>query len=72
MRFGAALLHEIVMMGDHVTPEERLAFAAAALDAGARMDPRDDLLKSTPLGWACRWGQRELVQLCSWIGAPMR
>jgi len=29
-----------------------MAFAAAALDAGARMDLRDDLLKSTPLVWA--------------------
>ena len=36
---------------------------AAGLDAGARMDLRDDLLKSTPLGWACRWGREELVRL---------
>jgi len=27
------------------------------------MDKRDDLLKSTPLGWACRWGREELVRL---------
>jgi hypothetical protein len=58
-RFGVTLLHEIVTMGDHVTAEERAAFASAALDAEARMDLRDDLLKSTPPGWACRWG-REL------------
>jgi len=57
------LLHEIVTMGDHVTAEERAAFAGAALDAEARMDLRDDLLKSTPLGWACRWGREELVRL---------
>jgi ankyrin repeat protein len=50
-------------MGDHVRPEERLAFATAALDAGARMDLRDDLLKSTALGWACRWGREDLVVL---------
>jgi hypothetical protein len=56
-------MHEIVTMGDHVTPEERVAFATAALDAGARLDVRDDLLKSTPLGWACRWGRPELVRL---------
>ena len=62
-RFGTILLHEIVTMGDHVTAEERAAFAAAALDAGARLDLRDDLLKSTPLGWACRWGRSELVRL---------
>ena len=33
------------------------------LDAGARLDLRDDMLKSTPLGWACRWGRIELVRL---------
>jgi hypothetical protein len=45
---GATILHQIVAMGDHVTTEERKAFATAALDADARMDLRDDLLKSTP------------------------
>jgi ankyrin repeat protein len=60
---GATILHQIVAMGDHVKPGERVAFATAALDAGARMDLRDDLLKSTPLGWACRWGREELVRL---------
>jgi ankyrin repeat protein len=62
-RFGATLLHGIVTMGDHVTPEERAAFAQAAIDAGAPLDARDELLKSTPLGWACRWGREELVRL---------
>ena len=62
-RFGTTILHEIVTMGDHVTAEERAAFATAALDAEARLDLRDDLLKSTPLGWACRWGREELVRL---------
>jgi ankyrin repeat protein len=32
------------------------------LDAGARTDVRDDLLKSTPLGWACRWGRAPIVK----------
>ena len=32
------------------------------LDAGARTDVRDDLLKSTPLGWACRWGRTPIVR----------
>jgi ankyrin repeat protein len=62
-RFGMTILHGIVTMGDHVTPEERVGFATAALDAGARLDLRDHLLKSTPLGWACRWGREELVRL---------
>ena len=50
-------------------PEERLAFARAALDAGARLDLRDHLLKSTPLGWACRWGREDLVRLLLERGA---
>jgi ankyrin repeat protein len=60
---GATILHQIVVMGDHVRPEERVAFATAALDAGARLDLRDELLQSTPLGWACRWGREHLVRL---------
>lgn len=63
LRNGATILHEIVTTGNHVTDEERITFAAAALDAGARLDIRDDILKSTPLGWACRWGREELVRL---------
>ena len=66
---GATVLHQIVVMGDHVTPEERIAFAVAALDAGARMDIRDDLLKSTPLGWACRWGRDDFARLFLECGA---
>src|SRR5262249_55624921 len=62
LRFGATLLHEIVMMGEHVTVDEQLAFAEAAVDAGAQMKARDDLLKSTPLGWACRWGRTAMIQ----------
>ena len=33
------------------------------LDRGARLDVRDHLLKSTPMGWACRWGRMEMVEL---------
>jgi ankyrin repeat protein len=32
---------------------------------------RDDLLKSTPLGWACRWGREELAELLIARGAPV-
>jgi ankyrin repeat protein len=55
--FGRTVLHEVAAMGKHVTEEEATAFASVLLDAGARMDVRDDILKSTPLGWACRWGR---------------
>jgi ankyrin repeat protein len=40
-----------------------VALATIVLDAGARLDRRDDLLKSTPLGWAWCWGRLELVKL---------
>lgn len=52
-----------------MAPEDRLAFATALLDAGARTDFRDTLLESTPLGWACRWGRIELVELLLARGA---
>jgi ankyrin repeat protein len=42
------------------------------IDYGAQLDIRDDLLQSTPLGWACRWGRRELVELLIQRGAPVR
>jgi ankyrin repeat protein len=66
--FGRTILHDIMAMGFHdgasgwITEEEALAFAVTLLDAGARTDVRDDLLKSTPLGWACRWGRAPIVR----------
>jgi ankyrin repeat protein len=62
-QFGLTILHSIAGSREHLTPDDRLGFATAALDAGARLDVRDNLLKSTPLGWACRWGRKELVKL---------
>lgn len=61
-QFGLTTLHNIVARGD-MKPEARVAYAAAILDKGARLDLRDNLLQSTPLGWACRWGQAPLAQL---------
>ena len=61
--FGLTILHSIAGSREHVTADERVAFATLVLDAGARMDVRDDVLKSTPLAWACRWGRVELVKL---------
>jgi ankyrin repeat protein len=48
----------------------RVRFAVMLLDRGARVDVRDELLRSTPLGWACRWGREELVELLLARGAP--
>jgi hypothetical protein len=67
--FGRTALHEVAAAGDHVTGEEAAAFARALLDAGARTDVRDEILKSTPLGWACRWGRVEVVKLLLERGA---
>jgi ankyrin repeat protein len=68
--YGRTILHDVCGGWPHTTAADeplRLAsiprFATILLDAGARLDIRDDLLKSTPLGWACRWGRVELVKL---------
>lgn len=67
--FNLTILHSVAGARPHVTGEQRLAFAIALLDAGARTDLRDGLLESTPLGWACRWGQAELAKLLLERGA---
>lgn len=63
--FGQTMLHEVTAR-DH---GEGVGLATALLDAGARTDIRDDLLASTPLGWACRWGRIEIVDLLLARGA---
>jgi len=68
-QFGLTILHSVAASHEHVTADERVAFATMLLDAGARLDIRDNLLKSTPLGWACRWGRIELVRLLLERGA---
>jgi hypothetical protein len=73
--FGRTILHDVIAMGrrvgepDWVTSDEVLAFATTLIDAGARLNVRDDLLKSTPLGWACRWGRVEVVTMLLERGA---
>jgi ankyrin repeat protein len=61
--WGTTILHAIAASRGGLTASDRLAFAIPVLDAGGRLDVRDNLLKSTPLGWACRWGRIELVRL---------
>ena len=68
-QFGLTLLHSVAGSRDHMTPDERVAFATHLLDAGARLDIRDNVLESTPLGWACRWGRVEMVKLLLERGA---
>jgi ankyrin repeat protein len=68
-RFGRTVLHDVAAADEAVSPQEAVAFATMLLGAGARVDERDDLLRSTPLGWACRWGRVELVKLLIERGA---
>ncbi len=69
-RMGATGLHFAAARPGPTEPE-RVRFAAMLLDHGVRLDLRDDLLQSTPLGWACRWGRKELVELLIAHGAPV-
>jgi ankyrin repeat protein len=68
-RFGRTILHDVAALGDGMSGEARAALAAMLLDAGASISSRDDVLRSTPLGWACRWGRVELVKLLLARGA---
>jgi ankyrin repeat protein len=61
--FGRTALHEVAAMDDHVAEEEAESFALALRDAGAKMDVRDEILQSTPLAWACRWGRAGVVRV---------
>lgn len=62
---GQTMLHEVIARDGGVG----VSLATMLLDAGARLDVRDELLKSTPLGWACRWGRTKLVELLLARGA---
>jgi ankyrin repeat protein len=59
------MLHTIMARGR----QEHVPYAEMLLDRGARIDIRDELLKSTPLGWACRWGRVHFVELLLERGA---
>jgi hypothetical protein len=58
---GHTTLHHLATTT--VGNEHRITRASLLLDAGASLSKRDQFLKSTPLGWACRWGRVELVKL---------
>jgi len=70
-RLGQTVLHFAAARGGIPNEADRTRFAAMLLDGGARLDLRDNLLESTPLGWACRWGREELVELLIARGAPV-
>ena len=70
-RYGQTALHFAAARHSDISGAERARFAGMLIDHGARLDLRDDMLKSTPLGWACRWGRKELVELLIARGAPV-
>jgi ankyrin repeat protein len=59
------MLHTVMARGG----SEHVPYAEMLLDRGARMDIRDELLRSTALGWACRWGRPHFVKLLLERGA---
>lgn len=61
--WNATLLHQVSAARGRLSAAERITLATMVLDAGARLDLRDTVLRSTPLGWACRGGRIELVRL---------
>lgn len=69
-RFGQTALN-FAAARQGLAGSQRARFAAMLLDHGAKLDARDLLLKSTPLGWACRWGRKEMVELLIARGAPV-
>jgi ankyrin repeat protein len=68
-RYGQTVLHFAAGYRGDVSDEDRARFAALLIDHGASLTVRDDLLQSTPLGWACRWGRKKLAELLIARGA---
>ena len=68
-RFGYRLAHHLaavgVVWGRHLVmlESDRIAFGRILIEHGADLDALDDLLQSTPLGWAVRWDRYELAEL---------
>ncbi|MGD0365216.1 MAG: ankyrin repeat domain-containing protein [Bryobacteraceae bacterium] len=69
-RRGETALHYVAARANP-TEAQRVRFAEMLLHHGARLGVRDELLRSTPLGWACRWGRTELVELLLARGASV-
>jgi ankyrin repeat protein len=69
--FGQTALHFTAAWHGDVSQAERARFAAMLADHGAALDLRDEMLQSTPLGWACRWGRTDMAELLIARGAPV-
>jgi ankyrin repeat protein len=67
-RYGYRLAHRMaacgIVWGEPImTEKERVTFAEILCDHGADLNVVDELLQSSPLGWAVRWGKLELARL---------
>ena len=62
---GVTYLHKLAAIGD-------VEKAALLLDRGAAIEAIDDEWCSTPLGWAARWGHRDMVVFLLEHGADPR
>ena len=73
-RYGYRLSHQLAACGTTwnqvvMAEEERVVFATILLDHGAELNVIDELLQSSPLGWAVRWGRDELARFYLECGA---
>ena len=64
-------LHRLAGETSRWSDEEKIPFAALLLDHGAGIEVRDDELRSTPLGHACRYGLVRLAELLLERGASV-
>ena len=73
-RFNFTILHHLAGKSCNPityghTAEEVIEFAHMLLDHGADINAMEDKLKSTPLGWAVRFGQKKLAEFLLERGA---
>ena len=59
---GVIVLHQLARKGD-------IELAEQFLNQGANIQARDDDINSTPLGWAAKYGQIDMVQFLHTRGA---
>ena len=69
--FGQTCLHFVAGWHGELSEEDRARFTEMLLQHGARVDLRDEILQSTPLAWACRWGREQMANLLLRHGAPV-
>jgi ankyrin repeat protein len=64
------LLHDVCGGGERGKVEKQLAFARILLDAGANISAKEEVYRSTPLGFAARNNMPDMVEFLLARGAP--